>query len=49
MMKSVLGVTNYYDCSPDVWQSDHSALVNTPTYLPSFSGGEACLLLLGQA
>ncbi len=49
-MKTVPGVTEYYECSPNVWQSDDSALVSseTPTYLPSFTGGEACLLLPGQ-
>jgi hypothetical protein len=50
MMKTMLGVTNYHECSPDVWQSDDSAFVSseTSTYLPSLSGSEACLLLLGQ-
>jgi hypothetical protein len=50
-MKTVPRVTNYDECRPDDWQLDDSAFVSseTPTYLPSFTGGEASLLLPGQA
>ncbi len=34
MMKTVLGLTNYYECRPDVWQSDDSAFVSSETHLP---------------